>query len=154
MRPWPIDFSSLHRLDALARAHAGERLVEQQQARRGRERQADLEPPLLAVGELPRPACRRARSRSTSASVCSTCSSRPGTLPRLREQVEAELAAQLGQRGDREVLAHGQAREQLVDLVALGQAELADVGDAHAGDVAALEHDRAGRSAAPRRSAS
>ena len=27
-------------------------------------------------------------------------------------------------------------REKLVDLVALGQAELADVGDVHAGDVA------------------
>ena len=35
----------------------------------------------------------------------------------------------------------GQAGEELVDLVALGQAELADVGDAHAGDVAAVEDD-------------
>ena len=59
------------------------------------------------------------------------------------EQVEAEFAAQLGERRDRQVLAHGEAREQLVDLIALGQAELADVGDAHAGDVAALEHDLA-----------
>ena len=33
--------------------------------------------------------------------------------------------------------------EQLVDLIALGQAELADIGDVHAGDVAALEHDLA-----------
>ena len=60
------------------------------------------------------------------------------------EQVEPELAAQFGERGDDEVLAHGQAAEQLVDLVALGQAELADVGDVHAGDVAALEDDLAG----------
>ena len=66
-------------------------------------------------------------------------------LAEAAEQVEPELAAQLGERGDGEVLAHRQPVEQLVDLIALGQAELAHVGDAHAGDVAALEHDRAGR---------
>ena len=60
------------------------------------------------------------------------------------EQIEPELAAQLGEHGDGEVLAHGQPGEQLVDLIALGQAELADLGDADAGDVLALEHDRAG----------
>ena len=49
----PADrLEQLDRLDALARAHAGERLVEQQQARRGRERKPDLQPPLLAIGEL------------------------------------------------------------------------------------------------------
>ena len=80
VRPWPIDFSSSHGLDALARAHAGERLVEQQQARRGGEREADLQPALLAIGELgdrrvaPRGEVRRA------ASVCSTCSSSPRHL--------------------------------------------------------------------------
>ena len=69
---------------------------------------------------------------------------RPGMLDELAEQVEPEFAAQFGQRGDRQVLAHRQPGEQLVDLIALGQAELADVGDVHAGDVAALEHDLAG----------
>ena len=48
-------------------------------------------------------------------------------LPDVAQQIEAELAAQLGQRGDGDVLAHRQPREQLVDLVALGQAELADL---------------------------
>ena len=75
-------------------------------------------------------------------------------LSSAREQVEAELAAQLGQRGDGQVLAHGQPGEELVDLIALGQAELADVGDVEAGDVAALEDDLAGGRAALRRSAS
>ena len=55
------------------------------------------------------------------------------------EQIEPELAAQLRQRRDGHVLAHRQAVEQLVDLIALGQAELADLGDVDAGDVAALE---------------
>ena len=54
------------------------------------------------------------------------------------------MSAQLRQRGDDDVLAHGEPAEQLVDLVALGQAELAHVGDVHAGDVAPLEHDAAG----------
>ena len=60
------------------------------------------------------------------------------------EHVEPELAAQRGERRDGQVLAHREAGEQLVDLVALGEPELADVGHVHAGDVAALEHDRAG----------
>src|SRR5262252_11017294 len=59
------------------------------------------------------------------------------------EQIEPELAALLRQRGDRQVFAHGQAGEQLVDLITLGEPELADVGDGHAGDVAAFEEDLA-----------
>ena len=119
----------LDRLDAFARAHAGERLVEQQKAGRGRQRQADFQPPLLAVGEL-RHRHVGASVRSTSSSVRSTCSVKTGDVVRQAEQVEAEFAAQLGERRDRQVLAHGQPGEQLVDLIALGQAELAHVGDA------------------------
>ena len=37
---------------ALGRGQSGERLVEQQQPRRGRERQPHVEKPLPAVGEL------------------------------------------------------------------------------------------------------
>src|SRR5262249_61400274 len=48
----PDRFEQPHRLYALARAHASERLVKQQEAWRRRQRQADLEPALLAVGEL------------------------------------------------------------------------------------------------------
>ena len=144
VRPWLIDFSSLHRLDPLARAHAGQRLVEQQQAgRRAR-----------AQGRSPAGASRRRPAADTGVSArARQVDQRQRVLDLLVEarnaveaaqQVEPELAAQLGQRGDRQVLAHRQASEELVDLVALGQAELADVGDVHAGDVAALEHDRAG----------
>src|SRR5262249_21769755 len=39
------------------------------------------------------------------------------------EQIEPELAAQLRQRRDGQVLAYGQAIEKLVDLVAVGEAE-------------------------------
>src|SRR5690606_3944723 len=54
------------------------------------------------------------------------------------------LAARLAERRDHEVAPDRQPVEELVDLVAFGQAELADVADTHAGDVAALEDDLAG----------
>ena len=52
VRPRAIDLQQLHRLHAFARAHAGQRLVEQQEARCGGKRKPDLKPPLLAIGEL------------------------------------------------------------------------------------------------------
>ena len=52
VRPRLINFSSLHRLHTLARAHAGERLIEQQQARLGRQREPDFKPALFAVGKI------------------------------------------------------------------------------------------------------
>jgi hypothetical protein len=61
---------------------------------------------------------------------------------RAAKQVETELAAQKRQRGNDEILAHSQSGEQLVDLVALGQAKLAYVGAIHPGNVAAIENDR------------
>src|SRR5262249_29948165 len=138
----PDRFEQPHRLDALARAHASERLVKQQEAWRRRQRQADLEPALLAVGEL--------RYRSVGAHdqvdqlerVFDLLIEAADAVERF-EQIEPELAAPLRQRRDGQVLAHGQAVEQLVDLVALGEAELADIGHRHAGDVAALEQDPA-----------
>ena len=60
------------------------------------------------------------------------------------QQVEAERAAPLRQRGNDDVLAHRQAGEELVDLIALGQAKLAHLRDVHAGDVATIEQDAAG----------
>lgn len=63
--------------------------------------------------------------------------------PELAEQIEPELPAQFGQRGDRQVLANGEASEELVDLIALGEPELANLGDLQSRDVAALEHDLA-----------
>jgi len=48
----PDRFEKLHRLRPFARAEARERLIEQQQAGRGGERKSDLEPALLAIGEL------------------------------------------------------------------------------------------------------
>src|SRR5262249_24576338 len=48
----PDRFEKLHRLRSFARAHAGERLVEQEQARRSGEGKPDLQAALLAIGEL------------------------------------------------------------------------------------------------------
>ena len=44
---------------------------------------------------------------------------------------------------DPDVLPHRQPIEKLVDLVTLGQAELANLGDVHPGDVAARKNDPA-----------
>ena len=147
VRPRAIDLEQLHRLHALARAHAGQRLVEQQQARRGGERQADLEPPLLAIGKLGYrhvgalgQADQRKRLldplREPGDAVRLRAAGRDGTVP--RRSASAAIV---------DVLAHRQASEQLVDLVALGQPELAHFGDVDAGDVAALEDDAARTSA-------
>ena len=43
-----------HHVRAFAGIHAGHRLVQHQQARPGGERPRHLEPPLLAIGEVPR----------------------------------------------------------------------------------------------------
>ena len=59
------------------------------------------------------------------------------------QQVEFELAADLAERRDPQVLPDRQAIEELIDLIALGEPELADVGDAHPGDIAPFEHDPA-----------
>ena len=140
VRPRAIDFKQLHGLQALARAHAGERLVEQQQARRGGEREPDLEPPLLAIGEFGHRQVGALGQVHELERVLDALR-QPVDAADAAQQVEPERPALLGERGDGDVLAHGQPREQLVDLVALGQAELAHFGDAEAGDVAALEHD-------------
>src|ERR1051325_1941403 len=130
----------LDRLDPLPGTHACERLVQEQEARRGGEREPDLEAPLLAVGELGH---RRVAPRAEVDELERLPdplveSLDPAQAP---QQVEAELAAQRRERRDGQVLAHRQAVEELVHLVALGEAELAHIGDAHAGDVAAPEHD-------------
>ena len=143
VRPWLIDLSSLHRLDPFARAHAGERLVEQQQARRGGERKADFQPPLLAVGEL----------RHRRVGALGEVDEFERVLDLLAQARNLRHARSMSSRNLPRNSASAaivrfsrtvRRREELVDLVALGQAELAHVGDGHAGDVAALEHDFAG----------
>src|SRR6185369_12769419 len=61
------------------------------------------------------------------------------------EQVEPKLSAQFRQCRNRQVLAHRQSIEELVDLVALGQPELAGVGYGLSGDVLAFKHNLARR---------
>ena len=61
------------------------------------------------------------------------------------QHIEAEFSAQLGESRDDQVVAHRKPCEQLVDLIAFGETELTHVGHAHAGDIATLEHDLAGR---------
>src|SRR4029078_10161953 len=65
-------------------------------------------------------------------------------LSRILEQIELELAAQLSECRDCQVFAHSQAIEQLVDLVTLGQAQLADIGYCLTRDVLLLEHNLPG----------
>src|SRR5262245_28344297 len=60
------------------------------------------------------------------------------------EQVELELASQSRKRRDDDVFAHRQSREQLIDLVAFGEAELTHIRHVHAADVASIEHDASG----------
>src|SRR6185312_15655940 len=131
-----------HGLDALAWAHAGERLVEQEQRRRGREREPDLEPSLFAIGEL-RDRIIGPRGEMHEAKRLVDLFGQPLDLPNAAEQIKPERAALLRQRRDRDVLADGEPREKLVDLIALREAELADVGHVIAGDVAAFEQDAA-----------
>src|SRR5262249_3547882 len=59
-------------------------------------------------------------------------------------EIERKGAAPFGQRGDDDVFAQGQPIEELVDLVGLGQAELADRGDVPAGDIAPVEKNATG----------
>jgi hypothetical protein len=103
-------FEQRHGLDALARAHAGERLVEQQQARDGRERKSNLQSSLLTIGKLrhrrPGPIGEvNERKRLFDALV------QPCDTAKTAQEVEPEGPALLRQRGDDHVLAHGQPRE-------------------------------------------
>jgi hypothetical protein len=104
----------------------------------------DLEPPLLAVGKVRHRGVGARLEIDQRQRVLDLRVEAGNALQRL-EQIEPELAAQLRQRRDGQVLAHGQAVEQLVDLVALGQPELADVGHGLAGDVLPSNRSARGR---------
>ena len=75
-------------LDPLARAHAGQRLVEQQQARRGRQREPDLQPPLLAVGELRHRRVGAPRRGSPARACARPARASPGMLRQAAQHVE------------------------------------------------------------------
>src|SRR5579875_3172334 len=132
-----------HGIGSFGRAHARGRLVEQQDLRLRRQGQPDLEPPFFAIGELGGrhieavPQLHR-RSGFLDAGV-------DRRVARDRAEHEGvELAVSARQHRNPQVVAHRQAREDLVDLEALGDAALADQGCAEAGDVLALELDRSG----------
>ena len=129
-------------LDPFARAHAGERLVEQQQTRGSRERESDLQSALLAIGEF-RHGCVGAAGQIDQSERVLHLLGQALDAGKRTKQVEPEFSAQLGESRDRQVLPHRQASEELVDLIALGEAELADFRDLQARDVAPLEHDLA-----------
>src|SRR6185437_15544301 len=59
------------------------------------------------------------------------------------EHIEAERSTPFGQRRNGEILANGKRREELIDLIALCQAKLADLGDAVTDDIMALKLDTA-----------
>ena len=132
-------------LDALAlgRAQAGERLVEQQHRRPRRQSKAELEPALLAIGKsvddevgaFGKPErCRSARRRPLRL--------RRSSPPREKYRAAAGRAG--GPSAPmRRFCAHGELREQLIDLVALGHARLIGRGDVGARDIDAVQQDLA-----------
>src|SRR5205823_14806878 len=68
----------------------------------------------------------------------------PWNIVQSPEQIELEFAAPFGKRSDDDVFADCQTGEELVDLIAFGQAKLANVGNVHAGDIAPIEYNLAG----------
>ena len=101
-------------LGALVLRHAGRRLVEQQHPRPGRERQRDLEQPLLAIGELARRPVAGSPSRSDTrmrVGLVDGIAHRRGSSP----PPVAGVAAPLADR-ERHRLERGEVREQRVDL--------------------------------------
>ena len=106
---------------AFGRGHAGRRLVEQQHLGLERERDGDLDQALAAVGQLAhRPPASSSR-RSVSSSRCAS-RDHVGWRRPAPEQGGGDADA-LGDR-HADVLEHGQAAEQLVDLERAGDAAL------------------------------
>ena len=95
----PNRFEELHHLDAFQRTHAGKRLVEQKQARRARQRKADLEPALFTIGELGDRRVGTPRQMYEFESALDLLG-QSGNARHAAEHIEAELAAQRGERGD------------------------------------------------------
>ena len=132
----------LYRVGPLLRTHAGERFVEQQNLRIGAEREANLQPSLLAVGELAH------RHIGTVGQV-----QEPQRLGNvgiklihvidITQHVGAIGAACPRERGDQQIAPHCQLREQLVDLIALGNAKLAHRRHIQRGDVLTEQQDLA-----------
>ena len=122
----------------------GGRLVEAEELRLRRQRDADLEVALLAVREVrrrARPPCRRApptparrgRASMTSANDAVVAQEAPGVLARLG--------------GDPHVLEHGGAGQDVGDLVRARDGLRGDRVGRQPGDVLAVEHDAAARRA-------
>ena len=109
----------------------GQHLVEQQQPRLDGQRAGKLQPLAAGDGEARRPAGRAARRGRP----------RAATSPAARERIGARGRVQM--RADRDVLAHGQARERLHDLEGARDAAPRELVRRHAGDVGAVEDDAA-----------
>ena len=79
--------------------------------------------------------------RCTSASVCRRARRGRRTLSRLRNRSSRNVPRISASAAIVRFSLHRQTSEQLIDLIALGQPELAHIGDAHAGDIVAVEQD-------------
>ena len=142
-----------HRLD-LDRVHPGGRLVEQEQLRLGGERAGDLDPPLLAVGEVLHPLAhggRRARpARGAPPRARGPPAPRRAAAGSPRSRAASDsLPAQV--LADDDVVARGQLREEPDVLEGARDAERGDAVRARArGRARPSKLDRAGASAASR----
>ena len=138
-------------LDALAlgRAQARKRLVEQQHRGLRRQREPEFEPALLAIGERIDDEVGASGEieffdeRATSASTLGKPSAARKMSSRSRPRWRPSAPI-------RRFCAHGELREQLIDLIALGQAVLIGRGDVGGRDVDAVQQNRAGIDAFPR----
>src|SRR6185436_14019544 len=117
-------------------------LIKKQEAWRSCEREANLKPALFAISQVRNRPVRPLDEADQSERMVDLFAKTWHPFQQL-EQIEPERAAQFRERRDGQVLAHSQAVEQLIDLVALGETELADIGHRHAGNIATLEQDLA-----------
>ena len=121
----------------LVGAHAGHRLVEQHQARPGRQRQADLERPLLAV----RQRVDRSSGRSPSQTPTARRALRRRAIGRAQRLPEAQARPVAACSASATLLQHREALEQAGDLERARQPAPRALVRRQAGDVVAGEDD-------------
>src|SRR5208337_3953843 len=131
----------LRHLVGLLVAHARRGFVEQQQVRLERERHRDLGGALVAMGKFPDQAVRlagecRERERLFDAAT------KVGRLGTTEPRAQTIAGGDLGR--DADVLEYGQLRKDFGDLERARHAETDPALRRYAGDVAAVEQDRAG----------
>ena len=129
-----------HHARRLVRAHAGHRLVEQQEPRPRGERHGDLELALLAVAE-PVDAHSGARAEPDAFERGLRRSAQAVVAPRVIPETERVTGMRLHR--ERDIVERGEIAEQRSDLERARQPEVAVAIGRQCGDIAAIEADSA-----------